>query len=310
MKKSLALFLVFALLLSLAGCTGCGGETPAENTGSTETVTESTEATEEAPTETEEVSSSEETEETSEEESIDEESLWAEYISTLEAEDPSEAYHGEWYAGKDGLVYTLILSEDGSYSLSCSSEGFKKQEGTWGFDGGYITLDDAEEPAFMTSGEFLLWIPFDLYFGRDEVFSYTPADVVTSAALEDFAGYWRSLFIEANGAVVYASALGDNTDLFIEGEKAALGGHFFGDVEADLNYADGVMKVVYADGEDVPGVEMRLQEDGMLRLTLTNGDRSLTLYLQYVSYEDWLEESKAQEGAEESWSEIEDEDAE
>ena len=99
-------------------------------------------------------------------------------------------------------------------------------------------------------------------------------EAVSDAQAGDFDGYWKSQFIAVGEGTVFASAVGDKTDVYIEGTSVALGGPLFGDVLVGMELRDGTL---YYEAGSV-SVTLTLQRDGFLRLTL-GGENSVTLYL-------------------------------
>ena len=75
-----------------------------------------------------------------------------------------------------------------------------------------------------------------------------------------------------DGQVFSAEMLGEDLDLYVEGQRAALGG-LFGDRIVDLEETDGVLRFA---GEGFCA-DLALQADGFLRLTLS-GDFEGELY--------------------------------
>lgn len=104
---------------------------------------------------------------------------------------------------------------------------------------------------------------------------YTPAEPLSGVPQELFNGCWKSLYADADGALLPAEDFGDRTDLFVEAPRAALGGALFGDVVVDMVFADDALR--YEAGE--VSIVLQLQADGFLRMTLTSPEGELLLYL-------------------------------
>lgn len=250
MKKLLALLLAFALILALAAC------------GETETPpAEPTEAPETAPPAPEE---------TPEEE-------FPEIPEPPVPPAPEEAFLGEWYGVLRVVSFCLDLRADGSYLLSIPSAPEESVEGTWALNDGFICLDGDETAPLSVVGEGLYWPLTEVVFTRAEPAAvYTPAALRSNTAFGDMDGYWVCTFVDLDGEIWPAELFGENTDLYIEGQRAALGGDLFGDILVNLVFEDGVLS--FADGSD--SLRLALQEDGMLRLVLSDeAGEAMVLYL-------------------------------
>ena len=203
-----------------------------------------------------------------------EESAEEEVYETLPAAAMSleEQLPGEWYAGYEGLALTLTLTEDGSYTLHFP--GQDDQAGAWALTDGEIILDEQEANALLPVDDTLLWESADLLFTREMPETYVPGEDDTGAEVGDFDGYWRSHFVAVGDGTMLASALGENTDVFVEGAHVALGGPLFGDVFVDMELRNG--SLCYE--TESLSVTLTLQRDGFLRLTV-NGEEPITIYL-------------------------------
>ena len=73
------------------------------------------------------------------------------------------------------------------------------------------------------------------------------------------------------GLTVYAEALSDDTVMYIEGGNVALGGSFFGNVPLVFAYEEGAMTTTLGEGDTAVSLTLRLQQDGVLRLTVETG---------------------------------------
>ena len=180
---------------------------------------------------------------------------------------------GEWYAENQGLLITLSLTEDGAYTLSIP--GKEAQSGSWALTDSLLTLDGDAANALMPIGASIRWDSAGLLFTREKPDVYVPAEIRSDLKAGDLDGYWKSRFVAVGEGTVLSSAIGENTDVYIEGTRAALGGPLFGDVIVDTELKDGAL--TYA-AEGVT-VQLALQQDGFLRLTMSSGDAPVTLYL-------------------------------
>ena len=197
------------------------------------------------------------------------------------AEDAAEGTGaaGEWYARELGIVITLTLNGDGTYTIRSTGESEPSAAGTWAEDDGFISLDGGENGVLNDQGNILVLEPEGTLFVREKPEAYVPAEVIPDAAPGDFDGYWTSVFTEVNGEPVDAGAVGETTDLYFEGTKAALGGYLFGDVIAEMTAADGALTF----GDENGMITVQLQEDDFLRLTVSVGENSLVIWLLRAS---------------------------
>ena len=191
-----------------------------------------------------------------------------------------EKLSGAWYAQLRGMDLSLTLAADGAYGLSFAGE---TTEGTWRLTDGMIYLDEGADPALYRVEDKLYWTDLGVYLTREQpVGAYVPGDLLTAGVTADlFNGYWTSLFVEAGGAVLPAYELNDETDVYVEAPKAALGGPIFGDVAVDMTFENAAL--TWAEGDTA--VSLALQSDGLLRLTVSAPDAALTVYLSRVATE-------------------------
>ena len=180
---------------------------------------------------------------------------------------------GDWYAEYEGLLITLSFTEDGAWTLRFP--GRETQSGSWALADGRLTLDGIADGTLFPVGSTLRWDSAGLLFEREKPEIYEPAALRTGIRAGDLDGYWKSRFVAVGGGTMRSSALGENTDIYIQGTRAALGGPLFGDVIVDTELKDGAL--TYA-AEGVT-VQLALQEDGFLRLTMSSGEEPVTLYL-------------------------------
>ncbi len=185
---------------------------------------------------------------------------------------PEERLPGDWYAAYQGLVLTLSLAEDGSYAFRVP--GCEDLTGTWALVDGLVVPDGKNGEALLPVGNILRQPSSGLLFTRDMPEIYIPGEIDDSIQPGDPDGYWKSRFVAVGDGTVLSSALGETTDIYIEGTRAALGGPLFGDVIVDMAWKDGTLTCE----KDGVGVTLALQRDGFLRLT-AGGKDTVTLYL-------------------------------
>lgn len=195
-----------------------------------------------------------------------------------------DAYYGAWYADRAGVTLTLQLNEDGSYTLSSALSATPLGNGRWRLAAPYLYLgeDGSEKDGDrleVLSETRLRWSAADVVFTREKTVVYAPAELEDSVALEFFAGYWKSSYVALNDATVSASVAGDNTDIFIDGSRVALGGDLFHDAIVDMKFENGQLSW----SGDGLSVTIGAQTDGLLRVTLTvnagDGSQAIVLYL-------------------------------
>ena len=195
-------------------------------------------------------------------------------------EKPEKAYYGEWYAEREGVVWTLLLSEDGTYQIQSSVDKSPSDSGKWFFQDSGIALGDGTGDVLITaSSEKLVWNATELAFTRKKPVVYEPAETVAEAPLTYFAGYWKSAYVDVDGMLLPAATVSDNSDIYIDGTRVALGGSLFRDAIVDMTFDNGRLTWT---SEGV-NIAIAAQLDGMLRATLTvqeNGTTTaVTVYL-------------------------------
>ena len=193
------------------------------------------------------------------------------------AEDGSVSPAGIWYAGLNGVTLQLSLNEDGSYTRLLPAGFGDPVSGTWEFRDGFVILDGDEASApEMINENLLTWRDSGLFFSRSAPSFYLPAEPEEAVRPEWFTGYWKSAWADMSGTAVPADIIGDSTDLYIEGTHAALGGGLFGDVFQDLVFENDSLTADLNSGR----LTIMMQEDGILRLTLTEAEgRETILYM-------------------------------
>lgn len=280
MKRFTVLFLVSVMVFSLMGCTE---KQPEE---STEPLTQSAATTKEETAETASLSSEEGAAEAGSEETEEEPG----FPGTESVEPEETKFLGDWYALVKGMTFLLTFSEDGTYAAGFPALAIDPETGTWKLNNGSIVLNDNEEDRILILDEELLQSErLDAMFTREKQEDYTPDEIITDTVLEDFSGYWVSVFVQTPDGIVPAENLGENTDIYIEGSKAALGGDFFGDVIHDFSYEENALVLTLTEAEEPFIVKLELQTDGFMRMTVSSGESEpLVVYLQYEGGEELL----------------------
>ncbi len=179
---------------------------------------------------------------------------------------------GDWYASHEGLVLTLSLADDGAYTLSIPGQPVRN--GKWTIEDSELVLSGEKNGTLLPVAGILRWEAENLLFRREMPETYQPAEIYADAVSGDFDGYWKSHYVAVGDGTMLASALGEKTDVYVEGTRVALGGPLFGDVIVDMELKEG--KLVYtASGVSVT---IALQEDGFMRLTM-DANEDVMLYL-------------------------------
>ena len=112
-----------------------------------------------------------------------------------------------------------------------------------------------------------------------EINAYSPAELRTDIVPEDFSGYWVCRYVQIMDVIFSAADLDDRTDAYIEAPRAALGGPLFGDVLVEMELTDNALTFT----AEETSIVLALQEDGLLRMTLSAPDADLVLYLESSS---------------------------
>lgn len=188
------------------------------------------------------------------------------------AEEEAPVLAGDWYASLNGVPVQMNLGEDGSYTITLP--GYAPETGAWEWKDGTVALNGREPPELSLYGEKLLWSDAFTFFTREKQDTYVPAE--PAALQEDVCrGYWKSVYVDMDGTVYPAQVMHDKTDLYVEGHSAILGGPVFRDVLLKMEETDGAMSCIL----DEVLVRLQMQEDGILRLTLTVEGEEMVWYM-------------------------------
>lgn len=267
MKKLLAVLLVLTLLLALAAC---GEETPAPAQADAPDAADPAPAPEAAPEEKPGEGAPAALLEPVEVPMLEEPLLSA------EARVP-----GDWYALHQGAILLLHIAEDGAYTLSFPGADLEESQGTWTVESNQLFLDGREDEPLLVLDESLLWESARMSFTREMPQTYVPAEEFYDLQPGDLDGLWKCRFLGVGGLTVTAESMSDDTVLYIEGENVALAGSFFGNVPLVFAFEDGAMVASLGEGDAAVTLSLRLQTDGVLRLSLETGDPadSVVFYL-------------------------------
>lgn len=175
----------------------------------------------------------------------------------------SERVLGEWYADEAGLVITLALTEEG-YTLSVPGTG--AQTGKWETKDGVIVLGGDDENPLTPISDAICFDALDLLFTRERPLAYVPADVIADAKEGSFDGFFKAQFVAVGEGTILADAAQEDAFVYIEGTNVALGGTRFQNVIKVFTAAPGALTLA----EDGLSVKIELQQDGFLRMTLSD----------------------------------------
>ena len=189
------------------------------------------------------------------------------------AEDGASSLPGDWYSSLKGIPIEMTLGEDQSCLFRIP--GHNPEPAFWEEQDGHIYLNHAEEPEFDILAEKLLWLEAFTFFTREKEDIYTPADVKAELPEDGLDGYWKCVYVDLDGEVYPASAVNDATDLYASGTSVILGGPVFHDTPVEMEKEEAAL----ACRTDYLQIEMQLQEDGLLRLSMAFEDENMVWYL-------------------------------
>ena len=197
---------------------------------------------------------------------------------------------GEWYANIYGMPMTLILDENGEYTMEMEAfeeEGEEPQTGTWELDGESVIMDKGgeDEMSFAYDGE-TLYADIDgmeMLFSRDPeaAAGFVPAEIRTDAAIEEFAGDWTGTELSAFGMTAPLEMMEvEKVELGIKENLVSftMAGFLFG--EWELPDLEGELKDGALTFTEDSEWSIRLHEDGMLSLAVTIMDEEFVFYME------------------------------
>ena len=207
---------------------------------------------------------------------------------------PEYTFKGDWYGDLQGVVLKLTLHEDGTYAASITSQPDDVKTGTWVYDDGFIRLEGDGAPDInVLSSDVLKWTGLEVFLSREAPQVYAPAGPLADAAAELYAGYWKAAYVDMMGTPVLASAFEDETDLYVEGTHAILGGPVLGDTIVALTFADGA----FTGDNEGAAVQLQLQQDGFLRMTVAGTDTAPQTWYLLRAYSPILDGENPAEAA-------------
>ena len=194
---------------------------------------------------------------------------------------------GEWYGSLFGMVMTLTLNEDGTYTIEMDGE--EPDDGVWKLDGEELILDEDSDDGlvFAYDGESLYAEAegIEFLFTREPVEVFEAAPARTDAALEEFAGDWSCTLVSMMGMQMPPEMAEIEMSLSIEGETATMTLGLFGEpetVELPVTFADGALTLTipadYEGGEDSV-FTIQLLEDGTMSAASMMFEEEIVFYL-------------------------------
>ena len=181
-----------------------------------------------------------------------------------------ERLAGRWFAEQAGLLISLTLTEDGAYALNVPGQA--PRSGQWTVADGQVLLSGEEDLALLVVDGVLRAEALDLLFTREQPLTYVPAQVIAGAGAFD--GLWRAQFVAVGDGTMLADAAEEDAFLYIQGTNVALGGTRFGNVIKAFTAAPGALTL----SEPDLSVKLELQQDGFLRMTLSDAVIYLMAY--------------------------------
>ena len=190
---------------------------------------------------------------------------------------------GTWYADVYGMVATLTVNEDGTYSMEIAGEA---APGVWTLEGDTLYMDKGTEAeAALTVDAAAQTMDWDgVIFGREAIEQWMPAAARADAAVEEFAGEWVAERVDAWGAVLPVADAGIEAKLNIDGSHVVLTIMFVEEevVEGDAAFADGVLTLTAENNGETLDYVVSALEDGMLSCTAQMLGETVTFYLAKV----------------------------
>ena len=171
---------------------------------------------------------------------------------------------GDWYADVAGMTVTLTLSEDGTYALSVA--GGEAMTGKWEEKNGVLVMDGDEENPLLPTGGVIRMDSLNLFFTRELPEVFQPGAPIADVKEGSFDGYWKSCYTAVGEGTIRSEAIGEDTEIYIEGMKLATNGSLLPLAQYDCTIENGVLTFASEQGQ----VTLQLLEGGFLRLSLDN----------------------------------------
>ena len=171
---------------------------------------------------------------------------------------------GDWYADVAGMTVTLTLSEDGTYALSVA--GGEAMTGKWEEKDGVLVMDGDEENPLLPTGGVIRMDSLKLFFTRELPEVFQPGAPIADVKEGSFDGYWKSCYTAVGEGTIRSEAIGEDTEIYVEGMKLATNGSLLPLAQYDCTIENGVLTFASEQGQ----VTLQLLEGGFLRLSLDN----------------------------------------
>lgn len=193
---------------------------------------------------------------------------------------------GTWYGEIYGMVYTMTINEDGSYTLERMGESVS---GEWVLEGTTLYVDKGTdyEDFFVYDEAAQTLTVGDVVFGREVIEEWMPAAARAAAVIEDFAGNWTATHVYAFGGLLPVDDADIYMDAAIEATAVTLTIEFVGEEirEGDATLADGVMTLIVPAADEYSEDEtyvISALEDGTISIATEMITGPATFYLSKV----------------------------
>ena len=211
---------------------------------------------------------------------------------TIPPQEDASALLGDWYGTFHGVPVQLTFREDGAYTAAYPGLPESAQEGVWRLEDGFVFLNGDDSAPLSLDGDRLSRRSLGLYFTREQAAYYVPADPDPTAPLEAFAGAWHSVYVMGNGgAWIPADLAEEDARIYVEQARAALVEKRVGEKIVDFVFENGALT-----GEgDGFSLSLQMQQDSLLRLTLTANGETVSLICAPFLVEGLYPEAEAAE---------------
>ncbi len=220
-------------------------------------------------------------------------------VSVLAAETAS--INGTWYGEMFGLPMELNLKEDNTYEMTIAGAMEDAETGTWELKDNVLYMDGDESMGLTFDGESLKGGSegLELNFTREEPETFTPANPVKDAKLEDFAGDWEADNISYQGIILSGEAIGMDLKVTIDGTTVKMNSVFMEmeDEEGEYEFKDGKLTASDGEGEEAIESTIELLEDGTIALTMKDSEQNMTFYMNKSFASETVEKAEEEPAA-------------
>lgn len=190
---------------------------------------------------------------------------------------------GTWYGDMYGMVLTVIINEDGTYSMEIMGES---QPGVWVLEGENFYMDKGTETeaVFVYDEAAQTMTMDDVVLGREPIEQWAPAAARADAVVEDFAGEWTAERVDAFGAILPVEEAGIDAKLSVVDAHIVLTINFVEEdvTEGDAEFADGALTLSVEQNAAVLTYVISALEDGTLSCTAPLFEDTITFYMTKV----------------------------